>query len=238
MVDKTAGINTDSNLESVVRTPTTTLLAILFHLGMLTIVFSGVYTVQPPTYGTRYFALTAALGVAVLVLLLVYRTSFAASITGRALTALMAGICYSQAYDPQLTALLPAWGERLPMVVTDLAPSLGTVGLLIAAIGCALYLAAGGDRRPVQLPFGWSILVAALLAAVLGVVMYLALAPLYELQGGMYTILLLARLLEYTLLLMVVQRMAGARGIGAITTAYLSLGLVAAVAHNMLSGPM
>ena len=150
-----------------------------------------------------------------------------------------------------VAAILVLWislrGEKQPLhftepeTVDDYVPAwllLGTVGLLIAAIGCALYLAAGGDRKPVQLPFGWSTLVAALLVAVLGVVMYLALAPLYELQGGMYTILLLARILEYMLLLMVVQRMAGARGIGAITTAYLSLGLVAAAAHNMLLGPM
>lgn len=238
MVDHMTASATGTNSTPVGRSPATTILAVVFHLGMLAVVFSCVFTVQPPTYGRVYFGLTAALGVAVVLVMCIRKSGFAASPSGRAATALMAGICYSKAYDPQLTALFPSWGENLPMFVTDIAPGLATIGLLLAIISAALYLIISPDRRPVRIPFGWATAAAGLLVAVLGVLMYILLAPIYELQGGMYTTLLLSRVLEYTLLLLVVQVMAGARGVGALTTWYLALALVAAAIRNSLAGPI
>jgi len=214
--------------------PGTLPLAVVFHIGMLAVVVSCAYTVQPPLYSKLFFVVVAGLAVAVIVGLLVRRGQFAASDAGKAVTALMAGMAFSLAYDPQIAALVPSWGERMPAYVMDFAPGVGTIGLLAALLGAALYVLAGCDQRPDGVPFSRAILVSGGLLLALGIVMYSVLSPVYDLQGGMYTRLLIGRVLEYGLLLAAVLRMTGAPGVGSVPAWYLALGLLAAAARHVV----
>ncbi len=205
----------------------------LFHIGMLAVVFSCVYTLQPANYTKLYFATIVVLAVGVIAALLIAGGRFARTLAGKALTALMAGIAYNLAYAPQIAELVSSWGRELAPAVAEFTPSVGTVGLLVALIAVGLYLIAGCDRRPVNTPFSSATMAAGGLVLLLGIIMYLALAPVYDLQGGFYTRLLAARVLEYGLLLLVILRMTGAPGVGSAPAWYLAAGLLAAAIRHI-----
>lgn len=216
------------------RRPLAWALAVVFHLGMLAIAISCVYTQQPPTAG-RLFYITVALLALSLPLVLCVRVRSAAARSAMApLTALAAAITYSFAYEPQLEAVVPSAIARLPMVILELAPGIGLAGLLLASIATAVYLAAGCDRHLVRVRMSRAVLAAAGLVIGLGLVMYVALAPIYDLQGGMQTRLLIGRTVEYALLGLVVMRMYGLRGIGSVPAWYFAAALFLAAGRHLL----
>jgi hypothetical protein len=211
--------------------------AIIFHVGMATIVFSCVFTAQPVGYYSRpFFLLIGALGVATIVALLASRVPFASIPAGKALTALVAAFVYNLAYEPQIAQLLPAATEHLPHFVLEFTPGIGVIGLIIALVGTGLYLMARSGREPVATPLVPAVVVGGVLILVLSLIMYIALSPItsYELQGDYLTKLLTVRVVEYTLLLLAVLRLTGARGIGNAPTWYLALALILAAARHIL----
>jgi len=206
----------------------------LFHVGMLAVAFSCAYTLQPPNYTKLYFVTIAALAVGVIIGLLVVGSRLAQTSAGRALTALMAGIAYSLAYQPQVAELLSSCDRELLPAIAEFAPSLGTIGLLVALLGAALYLLGGCDRRPANEPFSLAVMLAAGLVLTLGIIMYIALAPVYNLQGGMYTRLLVARGFEYGLLVLAVLRVTGGPGIATAPIWYMAAALLVAALRHIL----
>jgi len=206
----------------------------LFHIGMLAVVFSCAYTLQPANYTKLHFATIAALAVAVIAALAIAGGRFARTLAGKALTALMAGIAYNLAYEPQIADLVSSRGGELALAIAEFTPSLGTIGLLVALVAVGLYLTARCDRRPVNVPLSWATAVAAGLVLLLGIIMYIALAPVYDLQGGVYTRLLVARVVEYGLLLLAILRMTGAPGVGSAPAWYLAVSLLAAAIRHIV----
>lgn len=205
--------------------------AAVFHVGMLAICVSALYTIQPPTYTKLLFGLIAAAAIVVAVMASRWRARPQWRRGIRLGTALLAGIVYHLAYSPQLTQL-PGL-ETLPPWVSEMQIGLGTVGLAVALIGAGVYLWSGCDRRSVNIPFQWSILAAAGLIIVLNVIMYASLVQIYDLQGGFYARVLTMHVVAYTLLLLSVMRMTGTRGVGNYTTWYLAATIVLAAARHI-----
>lgn len=207
-------------------------LAALFHLGMLAVVASCAYTQQPMTAGKLFYAAVAMLALSLPVLSLVAGRWAGAQGAAAPLTALAAAIAYSFAFEPQMAALVPSAVDRLPMAIWELSPGIGLPGLLVAALAAAVYLAAGCDHHRSRVRMIRAVLTSAGMVIGMGLLMYITLAPVYDLQGGMYTRLLVGRTVEYSLLGLVVMRMYGLRGIGSAPAWYFAAGLlVSALRH-------
>jgi len=210
-------------------------LAVLFHIGMLAVVASCAYTQQPMTAGKLFYAAVAVLALSLPVLSLVAGRWAGAQGAAAPLTALAAAIAYSFAFEPQMAALVPSAVDRLPMAIWELSPGIGLPGLLLAALAAAVYLAADCDPHRSRVRMTRAVLTAAGMVIGMGLLMYITLAPIYDLQGGMYTRLVIGRTVEYSLLGLVVMRMYGLRGIGSAPAWYFAAGLlVSALRH--LSG--
>ena len=209
------------------------MLAGAFHIGMLAVAASCVATVQFASAGTAFVVL-GMLGIGTVALALIARRSGTVQRGMASLTALAAAVVYGMAFEPQLVAVAPALIDRLPMVVWELSPSIGTAGLVLSVVATATYLLSGCDRSGARLQMGGAVLTAAGLVIGLGLLMYVTLAPVYELQGGMYTRLLIGRTLEYTLLGLVVMRMYGLRGVGSAPAWYFAGTLLAVAGRHLL----
>ncbi len=206
----------------------------LYHAGMLAVAFSCAYTVQPPNYTKLFFLTAAVFAGALLIWAIVSRGKSGQTEAGAGLAALLAGIVFSLAYDPQLFDLFPTAYESLPVWVTDLSPSIGTVGVLIAALGAGMYVMSGCDRQERTVPFMSALLWAAGLVLVIGLLMYFGLRNVYDLQGGFYTRGLLVRILTYGLLIGTTLRLSGRPGIGNAPVWYLTLAIWIAAARHIL----
>lgn len=207
-------------------------LAGIFHLGMLTVCASCVYTLQPPTYTKRLFFIIAAVAVVVAVVAGMARSRPSWRRTIQLATALLAGIVYHLAYSPQL-GQMPAL-QQMPQYLAELQPGLGTIGLVVALIGATLYVLGGCNRGEHPLPFAWSILVAVGVVVCLNVIMYIALVQVYNLQGGFYARLLMFHAIGYGLLFLAVQRMEGAPAVGYAPTWYLAAAVLLAAGRHIL----
>ncbi len=208
-------------------------LAGFFHLGMLAVVASCVYTQQPPTSGKLFYAAVAVLALSLPLLSLFAGRWGAARGAMAPLTALAAAVAYSFAFEPQMAAIMPSAIDRIPMVVWELSPGIGLPGLLLAALAAAVYLATRCDVDHSRARMTGAILTAAGMIIGMGLLMYITLAPVYDLQGGMYTRLLIGRTVEYSLLGLVVLRMYGLRGIGSAPAWYFAAGLLASALRHL-----
>lgn len=211
-------------------------LAALVHLGLLAVCASAVLTVQPANFGTRAWGAYGLVALVALLQTAVTRGRAAFSANGKALTALLAGMVLFLSYDPQLSNL-PALGERLPQWLSDLSPSLGTVGALWAGFWGLIYLATihrhHRDRHAV--PYLRPVLAAAVLVVVLGLSTFLALHRVYELESGAVQ-MLVSQALQYGLLLAAMLGLSGRIGFGSVPEVYMSLSVLAALAHNLKGG--
>ncbi|MFO7948003.1 MAG: hypothetical protein R6V19_14460 [Armatimonadota bacterium] len=206
--------------------------AAIFHVGMVVICASAVYTLQPPTYTKQLFGVIAAAAVIVAATAYMSQTRPEWRSGVRLGTALLAGIVFHLAYSPQLNQL-PGL-ENLPPWVSEMQIGLGAVGLAVALIAAGVYLWSGCDRRSVKVPFQGSMLAAAGLVIVLNAVMYASLVQIYDLQGGFYARLLTMHVVAYSLLFLLVMRLTGARAVGNYTTWYLAAAIILASARHIL----
>jgi hypothetical protein len=216
--------------------PQAWVLAVLTHVGLLTICVSAAYTLQPADFSRRRWAALALLAVAALFHAAVTRGRGASGAAGRSLTALLAGAVLSLSYDPQL-ANWPAIGEKLPLWLASANPSLATIGVVLAGACGAIYLATvhRHHRRRHPVPYVRVVLAAALLVVVMGVGAFLALSRVYELDG-LYLVMLLSNAVQYAWVLSIVLGMSGRVGVGATPQVYLALTVLAALARNVAGG--
>jgi hypothetical protein len=216
--------------------PPTRALAALTHLGLLAVCASAAYTLQPPTFSRQRWAALVLLALAAMVHAAVTRGRGALADSGKCLTALLAGVALSLSYDPQL-ADLPGVGEKLPAWLSAINPSLATVGVALAGLCGAIYLAATHASHPGRppAPYGRTVLTAAALVVLCGVGTFVALSRLYDLDS-LAVVLLVSQAVQYAWLLAVVLGMSGRAGVGATMQVYLALTVLLALARNLHGG--
>lgn len=212
------------------------ILAGFTHLGLLAICGSAVYTLQPADFTRRQWAALALAAALALVHVVSTRGRGAASVFGKSLTALMAGVTLSLSYDPQL-ANWPAIGERIPLWLTAANPGLATLGVLLAGVSGTVYLAAArrDHGQSGAVPYLRPIFLAAVLVVALGLGTYAALGRVYEMDS-LYLVMLISNAVQYAWLLGVVLGLAGRTGVGFSAQVYLALAVLAALLRNLVSG--
>lgn len=209
-------------------------LAVLVHLGLLAVCVSAVMTLQPPTWPGRKWLGVGVLALVLISYALVTRGRSAFTAHGKLLTALAAGIVLSLAYEPQLST----WGrlgEVMPSWLADTAPGLGMVGALWAGFWGLVYLGLVHRDHRHGVVFGWPVALSAVLVAGLGLVTFIGLGAVYEIEPY-YLSLLLGNVVQYGLLLSVVIGLSGRIGIGSGMQLYLALTLLLAIARNLSGG--
>jgi hypothetical protein len=153
---------------------------------------------------------------------------------GKLLTALAAGLLLSLAYEPQFSA----WGnlgEVMPRWLAETAPGLGMAGALWAGIWGLIYLSVVHRDHRHGVVLGWAVTLSALLIAGLGLVTYIGLGSVYELESY-YLAQLLSQVVQYGLLLSVVMGLSGRIGVGSTMQIYLAITLLLAIARNLSGG--
>jgi len=210
-------------------------LAALTNVGLLIICASAVWTIQPPTFAIRRWAGYALLAAILLLCAALTRGRSAFSSAGKLAVALAALIVLSLAYDPQL-ANVGALGEKLPAWLSATAPGLGMVGVLLTAIFGLTYLATINSylRHRHYTLFGWGLKAALIMVVGLGLVTFLCLHRMYELDPTVLS-LLIGNALQYTLVAYVVVNLSGRLGVGGSMQVYLSLTILLALARNILA---
>lgn len=211
------------------------LLAALTNLGLLLICVSAVWTLQPPTFGLRRWAGLGLFALTLLIVAAVTRGRSAFSTNGKLATGLAAIIVLGLSYDPQL-ANIGTLGENMPSWLLGLAPGLGTLGVVITTVFGLTYDATINNyqRHRHDAPFAWGLKAAALLVIVLGLVSYLCLHRLYELDS---TVLgqLFGNAIQYYFLALVVVSLSGRIAVGSTMQVLLSLTILLAFARNLLA---
>jgi hypothetical protein len=211
-------------------------LAALTHVGLLVVCASAVYTLQPSTMGQRSWLALALVALGALVQVVMTRGRSGASAGGKTVTALLAGIVLSLAYDPQL-GNLPGLGEKLPTWLADLSPGVALLGVLWAALwGYGLLARVGPPYGPAQpTPYVRPLLTGAVLVGGLAVVMFVVLGRVYEVDPLPVT-MLVSQVVQYAALLGVVLGVTGRPGVGSGATLYLAVTVLAALARNLVAG--
>jgi len=211
-------------------------LSACLHVGLLLIGASAVWTLQPALASPRQWAPYLLVAVLLLACAAITRGRCAFTDGGRLLTGLGAALVFRLARDPQL-ANLPALSDTMPAWAQAIAPGLGTLGLIIAAISGLLYVRTldsylgHGHVPPLLRALNWS---AALILG-LSVVTFFTLSRFYELDST-YLIVLLAGTIQYYLLVRVALTSSGRMMVGAMPQIYLAVALLGAFAHNVLAG--
>ena len=211
-------------------------LALGIHLGLGLVCFSAVYTRQPADFTVLRWAGVAAVGLVLIVSAAITKGIVALQQTGRLLLALGAGLAMSLSFEPQL-AELPGLGEKMGPVWAELFPSVATVGVGLAFGFWLLFYLADGERGLHPIPFRHSLTLTAGLLVGLAGVMYIALNPLYGLDGGRATIAVVFTLIQYTALLVAVLGSCGGPGVRAWPFYYIGAALLAAVVRNLMTMP-
>jgi hypothetical protein len=216
----------------VSRTSPAPYLALGVHLGLLLICVSAVYTRQYGFSMLRWSGI-GALGLVLLGSGLATRGLVALTKWGRLLLALAAGLLLALAYEPQL-AEIPLLGRMgdLPY----LPVSLGSVGVALVLIFWLLCHLAQAEMGMLSPPFRQAVLVTGAALVGLAALLYFLFAPLYDMEGGEPTRLVVFNVFQYTVLLAGVVSTSGGPGIRGWPLLYLGLALLGAVAHNLLVG--
>ncbi|NPV47359.1 MAG: hypothetical protein HPY69_10395 [Armatimonadetes bacterium] len=211
-------------------------LAGLTHLGLLAICCSAAYTLQPADFTGRQWAALLLAAVIALAHAVGTRGRGAASVCGKSLTALLAGVALSLSYDPQL-ASWPTVGERMPLWLAAVNPSLATIGVLVAGVFGMLYLATVTRRCGQQCPIPYArvTVLAAALVIVLGLGTYAALGRIYDMDS-LHLVMLVSNAVQYAWLLGVVLGLSGRTGVGYSAQVYLALTVLAALVRNLVGG--
>ena len=218
------------------RRPRVLIRAALMHVGLLMICASAILTPQPSTLTHRRWAAMGLLALVILLSAAVTRGRLAFQTAGKFLTALAAVSVLSLSYDPQL-ASIPAAAAVMPPWLAAIGPGLGTLGVVWAAVFGLSYLNTVDSyvRHRHLAPFVWGLNAALLVVAGLGIVSYLCLGRLYELDPTLLP-LLLGNVIQYYLLLRVVLSVSGRVGVGSSLPVYLALTILAAAARSLLAG--
>lgn len=211
-------------------------LANLMHVGLLLVCASAIYTLQPPTIGMERWLGLGLLAIILLVWAAATRGRCAFTDGGKLLTALAAGIVLNLAYEPQL-ANLGNFGENMPSWAMGLAPGLAMAGVILAASFGLWYLRTLNNylRHGHTAPFRWGLHAAFLLVIALGLITFLALDRLYQMEP-MDLSALLGNALQYYLLLLIVINVSGRTGVGAVMQVYFAATLLLALARNVIGG--
>jgi hypothetical protein len=210
--------------------------AVGVHVGLLIVCASCVYTLEPLLFG---FSRRQWLGFAALGLVLVGAVAFtggraAASRAGRLLLGLGAGLVLWLAYKPLLEDL-PGLSGVVPAGLAQLEPGIGLVGLGIALIFWLVYRGVAREGIRPGAPFRRAVLASAALVLVLAAVMYLSLRGLYDLGGGLESLILTYYVVQYAVLLLICVEMSGAAGVGGLAHLYVGAALVIAVGRNLMA---
>lgn len=213
------------------------LLSGLFHAGLVIIAAAAVYSLQP-ALALRDWAPYLVVAVVMLICAAVTRGRSGLSDGGRLLTALGAALLLSLAREPQLSSIEAIY-DSLPLWLVTMGLGLGTLGVLVAAIGGLGLVRALSSYfgQPHPPPFLWALNRAALLVLVVGVATFLTLRRFYEMDGA-YLSLLLGNLVQYYLLLRVTLHSSGRMNVGAAPQVYIAVAILLAFARNMLGGGM
>lgn len=210
--------------------------AIGVHVGLLVVCASCVYTLEPLlfAFSRRQWLAFAVLGLALIGAVAFTGGRAAASRAARLLLALGAGLALWLAYRPLLEEL-PGLSGLLPPGLAQLQPGMGLVGLVIALIFWLVYrgVAPAGIRPGA--PFRRAVLASAGLLLVLAAVMYLGLRGLYDLGGGLESLILTYYVVEYAVLLVISVEMSGAAGVGGLAHLYVGAALVIAAGRNLMA---
>lgn len=210
-------------------------LATLANAGLLLICASAIWTVQPPTFGLRQWAGRAVLALVLLISAAISRGRSAFTTGGKLGTALAAIIVLGLAYDPQL-ANLASIGEKLPAWLSALSPGLGTLGVVIAAVFGLAYIATINAtlRHRHDTPFSGALTASVILVIVLGLVTYLCLQRMYELDPTILA-LLIGNASQYYVIAVVVSQLSGRIGVGSSIQVMMSVTILLALARNVLA---
>lgn len=208
--------------------------AVGVHVGLATVCYSAVYTIQPEGwFSSRQWASFALIGVAALVVAAVGRGRAASSQVGRLLLALGAATALYLAYDPLLDTL-PGLSALTVGFLGQFEPGLAFVGVLVALVFWLAHRIS--NPGPCVCPlYCKAIVVSAAAVLVLGLVMHLALSGIYDLSGTTSNLVVGFRVLQMASIMLVAIEMAGAVGVGALAHIYVGLALLAAVARNLMT---
>lgn len=206
----------------------------MVHLGLLALAASAVWTVSPlsPLGLWEHFVL-GLVGVVLVGAAIVGRARFAASITGKLLCGLGAGICLRLAVDPTLEDL-PAISKALPMWVLNAYPGLPTIGWLLAGIGALVWWMGGGRVGEVGVYRGvamWVALLVIAAAVVTGTALQMAgyEVPTYD------NALLCWRTIETVVTLMVAMSVSGGHALGLWPAVTVGLGILGHVSRALMT---
>jgi len=203
------------------------------HIGLLLVVFSAAWTIQPEGWFSRgQWAAFTVIGLATLTAGVVGLTGRAAALAVRALLAMGAATALHMAYDPQLTSL-PGFTGLGAGPMGMLEPSLAHLGVAVLALFAAIQAGIGGRERLARAPFAGAVIAAALVLLALGCVMWLGLHTIYDLSAASGMAMLSFRTLSFALLLLGCLVMSDVRGFGGVAQAYVGIALLAAIARNL-----
>lgn len=211
-------------------------LALGIHLGLGLVCFSTVYTRQPADFTVLRWTGVAVVGLVLIVLAVITKGLVALQQTGRLLLALGAGLAMSLSFEPQLAGV-PGLREKMGAVWAELYPSVATVGVGLAFGFWLLFYLADGERGLYPIPFRRSLTLTAGLLVGLAGVMYIALNPLYGLDGGQATITVVFVVIQYAALLAAVLGSCGGPGVRAWPFYYIGIALLAAPVRYLMIMP-
>jgi hypothetical protein len=208
--------------------------AAIAYLGFAALGASAVWTVAPLTpHGLFERHMVAFAGLVLVAAGALGRGRLAASLTGKLLCALGAGLCLRLAVDPTFESL-PSVGSALPMWAMNAYPGLPTVGWIVAALGTALWALGGGQGGELS-PYRGAAVVVVLLLALVTVAVRLALAAAGYEVPGYENGLLIWRLVEAGLTMLMALTASGGRCFGPGPLTLLGLALIGHAAHAFLA---
>ena len=208
-------------------------LAVGIHLGLGLVCFSAAYTRQPADFTAMQWGGVVAVAVLLIVLAAATRGRIALRQSGRLLLAVGAGLAMSLSFEPQL-ADLPGLQDNIGGPWTQLYPSIATVGVGVAFVFWLLFYVADGERGLHPIPFRHSLILTFALLVGLAVLMYITLSPVYGLDGGETTRVIIFNVIQYAALLVAVLGSCGGPGVRGWPFYYIGLALLVAMYRTLI----